>query len=230
LLADTGYLLIPVFFAGLIYVIFKMVKKKMEEKDFLLGFLYLISLFLIWYLSGFKNNRSHYYFIVYPYLALIFGYFVFLIQSEVITKIFNLKNKNLTKILSFSFVFLVFSPLFTKSFINSYRYYRGDTRNLLHKWLVENYNPSEKLVYNDKSLEDVFGNIGIRAYKGLEKFDEFEVSLVVIKDPNEEEREFIGSELEEVVRFDSNLRLGDDIEVYRYIKNVDLLDDCGCGD
>jgi asparagine N-glycosylation enzyme membrane subunit Stt3 len=232
LLVDTGYVVIPFFFAGLIYLLYKLVKKKTEEKDIFLVFLYSISLFLIWYLSGFKNSRSHYYFIVYPYLAVIFGYLVFLIQDKMIPEFLKQKNEGSIKILSSVFVLLISSPLFVNSSVNAYRYYRGDTRNLLHEWLIDNYNPPEALVYNERALEDIFGNIGIRASKGLEKFDDFSNSLIVVRDPNEEESEFLeknGSKLEEVVRFDSNLRLGDDIEVYRYSAPEEPVEDCGCG-
>ena len=234
LLVDTGYVVIPAFFAGLFYLFFRIVKKKIEEKDVFLIFLYSISLLLIWYLSGFKNSRSHYYFIVYPHLAVIFGYFVFLMTSWFRDALVRLKNEKLIKILSGIFIAILFSPLFIKSVVNSYRYYRGDTRNLLYQWLVDNYDPVEALVYNDKALEDIFGNIGIRSNKGLENVDDFDRALVVIKDLNEEEEGVFlnknASDLEKVVSFDSNLRLGDDIEIYRYVAPEDTSSDCGCGD
>jgi hypothetical protein len=97
--------------------------------------------------------------------------------------------------------------------------------------LIDNYKPSDDIIYNDKVLKDVFDNIGIRAYKGLKNFDDFDSALIVIKDPNDEEREFIEkneSKLEEVVTFDSYLRLGDDIEVYSYIGTENPINDCGC--
>lgn len=232
LLMDTGYVVIPVFFGGLIYLIYILLKKKMGKRDYYLGFFYLITIFLIWYLSGFKNDRSHYYFIVYPYLAIIFGYFVYSIQDRLIPHLLKLKNEKSIKIISSVFVLLIFSPLFIKSSINSYRYYRGDTRNLLHKWLIANYDPSETIVYDDRALKDIFGNTETKAYKGLENFDDFDKVLIVIIEPNGDDREFLDkneSKLEEVVRFESKLRLGDDIEVYRYVEPSNPLDDCGCG-
>ena len=231
LLSDTGYVVIPVFFIGLVYLVFKIIKKKLNEKDIFLGLLYSVSLFLVWYLSGFKNNRSHYYFIVYPYLAVIFGYFIYLGQDWV-SSFFSKKNKKLIKILSWVYVVLMFSPLFAKSVINSYRYYRGETRNMLYTWLIDNYDPTEALIYNDKSLEDVFGLIGIRAYKGLENYNDFDKSLVVVRGKNEEEKDYIQDHMDkftEVTKFDSKMRLGEDIEVYRYVSPEVLDPGCGCG-
>ena len=231
LLSDTGYVAIPVFFIGLVYLVFKIIKKKLTKNDIGLIFLYLVLLPLIWYLSGFKNNRSHYYFIVYPYLAVIFGHFIYLGQDRV-SYFFSKKNKKLIKILSWVYIVLIFSPLFTKSVINSYRYYRGETRNMLYTWLLDNYDPTEALIYNDKSLEDVFGLIGIRAYKGLENYSDFDKSLVVVRGKNEEEKDYIQDHVDkftEVVKFDSKMRLGEDIEVYRYVSPEVLDPGCGCG-
>ncbi|MBW6441652.1 glycosyltransferase family 39 protein [Patescibacteria group bacterium] len=222
---DTGFVVMPIFILGLFYLIFRLVRKNIEEKDIYLVFLYTISIFLIWYISGFKNSRSHYYFIVYPYVAVIFGFFSAFLQNIFRNRLTRQKNEKLIKTLSWVLIFLLFLPLFVKSSINSYRYYMGDTRNMLYEWLIQNYHPGESLVYNDKALEDVFGKIGIRSHKGLDNFDNFSRSIIVINEPGESEVKFFekNSELiEKVVVFDSSFRLGKDIEVYRYERP------CGC--
>ena len=103
---------------------------------------------------------------------------------------------------------------------------------MLYTWLLDNYDPTEALIYNDKSLEDVFGLIGIRAYKGLENYSDFDKSLVVVRGKNEEEKDYIQDHVDkftEVAKFDSKMRLGEDIEVYRYVSPEVLDPGCGCG-
>jgi len=236
LLADTGYVVIPVFFIGLLYLIYKIVKNKIEEKDIFLTFLYVVSLFLLWYMSGFENTRSHYYFVIYPYLAIIFGFnvvsFLKVLGGYLQDNVVNLKTKKFLNLLMYLYLGIFLSPLFFKSFINSYMYYRGDTKNVLYQWLVSNYNYGETLIYNDNALKDIFVHMGIKSNKGLEKFDDFSESLIVVNDPNFDERAFLEENsalIEKLVKFDSKLRLGDDIEVYKYTAPEKSSGGCGCG-
>lgn len=222
LLVDTGYVVMPVFFIGLIFLIFKIAKKKMEERDLFLAFLYAVLMPLIWYQSGFKNSRSHYHFIIYPFLAVIFGYFVNFLQEALSRNVVNLKSGKLVKFLSMVAIPLLFSPLLIKSFSNAGRYYAGDTRTSLYYWLSENKIPKEVAVYNDRSLKDIFTKLDIRSSKSVTNFKMYNNALIVLFDPNDEDRSFIDKNsalLDEIKRFDSKGRLGSDIEIYRYSSN-----------
>ena len=235
LLNDTGFVVMPLFFIGLFYVLFRLIKKKIEEKDIYLSFIYIVSLSLIWYLSGFKNNRSHYYFIVYPYLALIFGYFITWIKEKGWGKDFNLELKNRSKKILSLFPILLFLPLFIMAVNNAKRYYMNDTRTSLYRWILENGGTDEVAVYNDSTLKEVFKYLGMKSTKSLESFGLYGKALIVIYEPNDKERSFLeknSSVLEKVVEFEGKGRLGSDVEVYRYsrpVTNKINTGGCGCG-
>ena len=234
LLVDTGYVVMPVFFMVLIYVCYRVLKKKMEEQDLFLMLFLVVSLFLIWYEAGFKNNRSHYYFIVYPFLAIIFGYFLNCVQESFKNNVVNLKNLRLAKILSLFVIPLLILPLFIKSSFNAKRYYAGDTRTSLYSWLVENSIAGEVAVYKDKSLASIFSLAKIKSSRSLDSFKRNEKALIVIYDFGENDEEFVEKNatiLEEVAKFSSKGRLGSDIEVYRYSKPTPVpavSGGCGC--
>ncbi len=233
LLVDTGYVVMPVFFIGLVYVLFKLIKKKTEEKDVYLSFIYVISIFLIWYLAGFKNNRSHYYFIVYPFLAVIFGYFTSWIKESGWIKDFNLNLKNSVKKLIGVIPLLLFLTLFILSANNAKRYYMNDTRTWLYRWISENRKTGEAAVFNDNTLRPIFKYLGMNSTKSLDSFKMYQKTLVVIYEPGDEEKAFLeknSTTLERVTEFEGEGRLGSDIEVFRYSKPVsDSINNGGCG-
>lgn len=238
LLVDTGYVVMPLFFIGLIYVLFRLIKKKTDEKDIYLSFIYIVSLFLIWYLSGFKNSRSHYYFVVYPFLAVIFGYLVSWVKESGWVKDFKFDPSGIANKLSNLVPVLLFLPLFIVSVNNAKRYYMNDTRVLLYRWISENREPSEAAVFNDSTLRPIFKHLGMSSTKSLDSFKIYAKTLVVVYDPSEDNRAFIeknSSNLEEVVKFYGKGRVGSDIEVYRYSRPVvnnpvnTGSSSCGCG-
>ena len=222
LAGDTGYITMYVFALGFFLLIYKFLKRKIEQGDVFLTFLYSISLFLIWYISGFNKSRSHYYFIFYPFVAIIFGYYGNLFQQKIRECVVNLNRISSSKTLSYIFIFIFYSPLFVFSGISSYRYYKGDTRNDFYQWMIKNYHPTETVVYNDNKVEDIFGAIGIRAVKGTDNFNKIENPLLVILEKDNEDEEFLEdhSGLEEVAFFDEKYRLGPKINVYRYSQDI----------
>lgn len=77
-------------------------------------------------------------------------------------------------------------------------------------------------MHNDKEMQDVFGSLGISSVKGLGKFDEYNKSLVVVSNPGSEEKKLLKKNekcLKEVIKFDSTMRIGKDIYVYRYVSS-----------
>jgi len=211
LASDTGYTIMAVYVLGFIFLIYKLIKKKTDQKNLFPVFFYIISLFLIWYVSGFEKSRSHYYFVFYPFAAVIFGYFVSCVSCKMETK---------KKLLGIFSSVALFSLPAVFSFIQAYSFHRGDTRVDLYKWLQNNYRMGEVTVYNDSAVRDVLGYVGVESVKGLDSVEEYERALVVILDPGEDEKKFFknrGSRLEKVMDFDNRLKLGPDIEVYSYV-------------
>jgi hypothetical protein len=97
--------------------------------------------------------------------------------------------------------------------------------------LIDNYDPAEKLVYNDKDLKNIFEKIKISGVRGLDNFDNYSKALIVIHDPGKDDEKFLkknGSLLKEEVFFDNKWRLGSDIVVYKYESSSES-SGCGCG-
>ncbi len=214
LLSDTGYTIMIIYILGLIFLIYKLIKKRISDKDFFLLFFYLISLFLIWYISGFEKSRSHYYFVFYPFAAVIFGYytcFLYKFFTKIITK----------RETFFAFLFLIalFSLPTVFSFKQSYSFHKGDTRNDLYTWLLNNYHPEDAVVYNDNDVLDVLRYIGIEPIKNLDNVRKYDKALIIVSEPGEDEDEFFikrGSYMSKIEEFSNNLRLGPRIDVYSY--------------
>ena len=207
LLVDTGYTVMVGFVVLFFWFLIRFVRRSVEQREFYLVFLYLMSLFLIWYVSGFEKNRSHYYFVVYPFLALIFGYFV---------DYFSFRAGKVGKSLKTVFLLSVFLPPFVFSFFQSYSFIRGDTRNQLQAWLIKNNKPGSTVVYNDSTLQDVFGSLGIYSVKGITLSRNYPNSLLILAD-EQNDKDFLDSNkliLQRNVHFSNNLRLGPTISVY----------------
>jgi hypothetical protein len=232
ILTNTGYVVMPVYFIILGYLINRIVKKKTEERDFYLLFLYIVSLFLIWYESGFKNNRSHYYFIFYPFLALIFGFFVNCLRYK-----FSLgwPKENLSKLFSKVAVPICFAPLLIASISSSRAFIQQDTRNMLYDWLKKNYVSRDVIFYTDRDLKQIFDFVNARSVKGLSRYDKSGDSIIILSSQSTVEFKGVDSEfVKEEVIFDSKGRRGPDIKVYLYDDPNDTVKKgnsggCGCG-
>ncbi len=232
ILTNTGCVVMPVYFVVLGYLIYRIVKRRIEERDFYLLFLYIVSLFLIWYESGFKNNRSHYYFIFYPFLALIFGFFVSCLKHK-----FSLgwPKENLSKLFSKIVVPVLFAPLLISSISSSRAFVQQDTRNMLYDWLKKNYVSRDMIFYTDRDLKQIFDFINARSVKGLSRYDKSGDSIIILSSQSNDEFKGVGSEfVKEEIRFDSKGKRGPDIKVYFYDGPDNTVEKessggCGCG-
>lgn len=211
--SNMGWVVIPIYVLTLGYLVYRIIKKKIESDEIKLVFLYSISFYLFWYISGFKNTRAHYYFIFYPFAAVIFGFSVSKVYEWLNTKL----NARL-KFISLIFVFLICFPLVFFSARNSYAYFRGDTRNDMYVWLVSNINLGENIVYNDVKATDVLDHIGVDAEKGLDNLKNLDSAMVIVIDPENSE-DFLtknSTYLTKVASFSNYLRLGPNIDIFRY--------------
>lgn len=202
---DLGYTILLGFIFVLGMVVFQVIRKKVDEKDYKLGLLLIPALFYIWYISGFEKSRSHYYMIIYPFIAVCFGYFVFHINEKV-------KNRWVGIVVA-GLVFIL--PVFFSA-KNSYTFAKGDTRNDLRQWLISNLSTHEAIIYNDRKATDIIENIGATGYKGLSYMDEVESGMVLILDAPELE---IPRGLRFIHSIEKYNRLGPEIRIYRYENN-----------
>ena len=207
--SDTGYTVMAIYVVGFLYLIYRIAKKKLDERTSYLVFFYLVSIFLIWYISGFEKSRSHYYFIFYPFAAIIFGYFTSCIWHK-------MSERVVFKYISFAVLFSL-PALF--SFVQSFSFHNGDTRVDLYKWLQSNYRAGDFVVYNDSAVKDVLGRVGINYVKGLDNVKEYSIATVLVLDPGLDEAKFFNKRkdnLTKVKDFDNKLKIGPKIEVYKY--------------
>jgi len=211
IIVDTGYSVIVGCIILFAWLLSRIVRNKVEQREYYLIFLYVLAVFLIWFISGFEKNRSHYYFIAYPFLALIFGYFC---------EYFSFLVGGGKKFMSTLFLVLAFIPLLFFSLESSYSFVQGDTRNELYSWLVGNVKPGENVIYNDSILSDVLQSLQLNTKKGTDQISGYTSALVVLAD-EQNDKVFLSKNaqnLKESVYFDNTLRLGPSISVYNYLK------------
>lgn len=132
---DFGYTFFTIF--GLFFVYCLLIKRFSRE----LIFLYSISLFFLYYVSGYEKTRAQYFMIVYPFVVLVVGYFLSILNF----------TKTYTKLL---FV-LVFGIPLVVNLYNSTLLVRDDTRVVLYNWLKSNTVPTNPLYYDTSSVDQV---------------------------------------------------------------------------
>jgi len=115
---------------------------------------------LIYYLSGFERSRSQYYFVIYPFVSVVFGYFCVWITH---------KMRFAKKILYIPIVILLFAPLLYMSVFNSVRFLRNDTRLDLLEFLQSEVPIGTRVVYSSSDAEDVAKYVFNDAAKSADK-------------------------------------------------------------
>lgn len=143
---DLGYIVIVALFVVLILVIVRFIRKTYSKYDVHLIYLLVPSIFLIWYISGFDRSRSQYYFVIYPFVSVIFGYFCVWVTN---------RADSYKKFLTLPLLFLLFFPLIYFSILNIYRFLENDTRLYLMKFLQSERVSVPVVVFNTVEVEDV---------------------------------------------------------------------------
>jgi hypothetical protein len=141
---DLGYIVLAVFFLVAVVLLVKLLLRKFSNGDYALWLLVLPAMAAFIYISGFERSRSHYYLMVYPFLAIIYGYVVNLISE-----------KSKSSLLEFLLASIFIFPLFYFSVEKTYLFTREDTRNVLHMWAAENITPDIPVISTESSLNVV---------------------------------------------------------------------------
>jgi len=137
-------------------LLYRLIKKQWLPTDANLWFIVIPALILICYISGFEKSRSHYIMVIYPYLALTFGYCI-----NVLTEFFGRKSKILPSI-----VFpTLFAPPFYSAVFAAFVFYNGDTRQLLYKWGKANFDSRFPIMYSDQSSSVVLKSFAKNIYR-----------------------------------------------------------------
>lgn len=141
--SDLSPVFVGVFVVVVIWIFGKFLLK---NKNLLLRFLFLLlpAVLLLFYISGFSKNRSHYYMVAYPFIALAVGSFVSIVETTFKTFI--------TK---FALVFVVFFLPFYMSLQGAITFAFGDTRIQLYDWMLATVSVEDVLVYDGDDIQEI---------------------------------------------------------------------------
>lgn len=210
---DTGYTFMSLFAMSILLLIFKSQRRHLSR----LLFLVIPAIVYLFYISGFEKNRSHYYLISYPFIAILAA-FAF---SE-IADFFKKKNA----LFSILFTIIIFSiPLFL-IFKDDYELTQQDTRVLLYNWLDSNIQTTDQIYYGSNVTKQVTDKFTLNV---SDRFDNSSVLtnksgfiIVSADDTLElEQLKAINAQIESEVVFEPNLRKGPQLFVYSFNKNVE---------
>ncbi len=215
LIIDLGYTVLIGFLIYLGIVLYRILKKKSTQRDFGLLFLYITSLVFVYIVSGAIDSRSHYYLIIYPYVAIITGCFL-----EECLQFFDKKYKYISLLL---FVFFLIPPFYASS-IASMEFANQDTRNLAFNYLKANLPNTAYLVYFDADFSAVANAVSAKTYKGLDKISKNNCGYIVLYFDSEEylarklwlENSVHFIDLQEITRIDPVNRRGPGIVIFKY--------------
>lgn len=198
---NLAYVALATLFICTIFLLYKIFARKFGGYDYSLSFLVIPAFILLFYVASHEKNRAQYYFIVYPYLAIIFSYFVNIVFSFIRRKsIFG------------SFIFLgvaLFIPLFFASIV-SIRYINNDTRLQLLKWGQGNLPVNSLIVFDSNEIERVIEDITIN------NLINSKVTPGTVYDYYiSGEGKYPGKDFNEVYKIDNKYSLGPNIKVYK---------------
>jgi len=153
---DFGYAPIIAYFAALILLV--------KNKSPKLWLLFLPSLFVLVYVSGFAKTRSHYYMGIYPFVAAVGGYFADYVYSK-------LQNVPIWQFLRVVLLTLLLTIPLALSVKDSLILSRKDTRVLLYEWLSKNITVLDYVIYDSDDVAPVLEKFsGNTQHKGLSRF------------------------------------------------------------
>lgn len=157
---DLGYTILIALFLTCGLMLVRFLRKTFSKYDLSLLFLIIPTFVLIYYLSGFERSRSQYYFVIYPFVSVVFGYFCIWVTH---------KMRYAQKILYIPIVIILFAPLMYMSVFNSMRFLRNDTRLELLKFLQSEVPIGTRVVYSSSDAEDVTKYVFNDSVKSAEK-------------------------------------------------------------
>lgn len=201
---DLGYTVIAGLFLCVLIILVRFLLKRATKYDFYALFFALPALVYIYYISGFEKQRSQYYMIAYPFMAIVFAYLVVII--------FNYLNGKY-RLLGVLFLALVLFPVFYGASVADYRFYRNDTRLDLYHWGLNNFTPDDTIFYDVTLLKPVVDKFpGYHKKTEIVPLGSHGVYFINLEDRNKPKGEAV-----ELLEISSELRLGYTIRVYKIL-------------
>jgi hypothetical protein len=206
---DFGYAIFLGAILGLVILIFQLIKNKKVKKDYAAFLFVLPMVFFFWYVSGFEKSRSQYYMILYPYVALSFGYFL--------AKAINIFPK-----IRYIIVLLFLLPPLFFSIRNVYALSLPETRVVLYEELRKKLAPGDVVVYVDSNIEPILAKLSNKSYKGTHYLKIYKLGYFVASSDEEiiRTRNYLSKifPLVEQVSIEGNERKGPSIAVFSFGK------------
>jgi predicted membrane-bound dolichyl-phosphate-mannose-protein mannosyltransferase len=201
--ANFGYIFIGIYTLAFFYNLF-------IKRDRKLWLVFLPSLFLLFYVSGFSKTRAHYFLSAYPFVALVAG----IILSQISSKLRGYKGVVLLLIAFALPIFVTFRDVSVLV--------KKDTRVLMYDWLLENYVDGQQLYYTSSSMKPVMEKFpDENTKKGVEDITRAGYIIVGLSEEEnvkyiagEHEDSFIKDTYEKVMEFDSGGRKGPVVLIY----------------
>lgn len=185
----------------IIVIVSRIILRKFSKFDICLLFLLIPTIFLLIYIAGNEKSRSHYFMVLYPFMAILFGYFADLVFSLVRRK---------SEILSLAVLSIMLFPSFYASFTTAVSFYNNDTRLDLYAWSKNYLNGTESIGYDSDNLKLVSRKIS-QAARGVIDANSEGASDYFITGVNS----VPASGYVEVLKIDGNFRVGPPITVYK---------------
>lgn len=216
LFADTGYVAMAAYLIFFCVLIYKFFANRASEKDFVAAAFYIVSLGFIYYVSGFQHSRSHYYFIAYPYIAILAG----VALNALIMWLAQKSRVSLMASLILGIVLLL--PLLL-SLNTTLVYAKEDTRNQAYNYLAAHVPYSSFIVYVNDDLMGVVKAVPVASAKGIDKITRAPAGYLVVSfeggylKEKMQLRDVVNLvELREVARFDDINRRGPTVVIFKY--------------
>lgn len=203
---NFGYVFIAIYTVGLLYTI----ATKNKHRDIWL--MYLPSLFMFFYISGFSKDRAHYYLSVYPFVAVVCGYYIYHI------------TKSYKRNIKYFLIFLIFLPPLFLSYERSNLLYKKDTKVQMYEFLLANVKEGDSIYYTSNDfvpvMEKFSQNEVKKSFSKIQKTGYVLVGLdnteLPIYKNGLHPESYLDKKFEKVAEFYNTGRRGINIIIYRY--------------
>ena len=209
---DLGIVIMVLSLISLCLMLARLFKLIQLKEYWFLSLSFWVVAFLVYYISGFSKNRSHYYMVAYPYMIMFAVYsYDYLMQK--------ITNVRLRVLFSASLLIIPFFASLERSAV----FARPDTRVQLYEWLSSNTSTGDVILYESSDLNQIFAKIryddnASRYSKLLPYLKDAKYAIISYSRIEEiDELELLEQKTQEKVFFNNNMRKGPNIKVYEIL-------------
>ncbi len=199
----VGYVVMLGMVVIAIYIVYRFLTGTNNEYDYASLLLLIPLVFLLVYVASRQKDSAQYYFVVYPYLAILYGYFINLV--------FVLVRRRSAVASFMTLGVLIFITLYFSSIV-TLRYINNDTRLDLVLWGKSHLNSGDRVLYDSVDLKSTIPEI-THNYQNVSKIAPGETYDYYISTEGKNP----GNTYVQIYNIGNNLRLGPEISVYKKV-------------